>query len=117
MRWRSRMNIRVHVILLIFSLFIGGCSILQGEPDIEGYVIEVYENELLVVRNVSFEEFEAIQEIPSEDIHNYNLSLIYIKYEDAKDFESGNEIDIWLDGGILLSYPEQAIAKKIESKE
>ncbi|MGO1470610.1 MAG: DUF3221 domain-containing protein [Tissierella sp.] len=43
--------------------------------------------------------------------------LIYLSYDKAGKFSKGNEVEIWIDGAIMESYPSQAKARKISHKE
>lgn len=108
---------KVTLSLLLFGIFIVGCSMGQSKPHIEGYILEVEENELLLAKNISSADYEEIKDTPINELHKGNLNLIYISYEDEIAFNKGNEIDIWLDRDIEASYPEKAKAKKIELKE
>lgn len=107
--------IRTVTSLFLFSIFIVGCSL--GQSDMEGYVLEVKENELLVAQDISEEKYDEIKDTSINDLHHGNLPLIYLSYQDAADFKKGNEIEIWLDGDIQAIHPGQAKAKKIELKE
>lgn len=96
----------------------GGCSTEQYEtypPDTTGYILEVEGNRMLVAERISSKEFDEIKDTPLEELVNKeNLYLIYITYDDVKDFNKGNEINIWLEGEeIAASNPGKAKAEKV----
>ena len=108
---------KVTLSLLLFGIFIVSCSMEYSRPDIEGFILEVEENELLLAENISSEDYEEIKDTSINELHKGNLNLIYISYENEIAFNKGNEIDIWLDSDIEASYPEKAKAKKVKLKE
>src|SRR5699024_3877277 len=105
------------IIYIIVSL--SGC----GEADMEGIILEVTENELLLSKNLTPNEYEEIKnesatKLQNEDVHGEreSLNLIDLTYNNTDEFTKGDEVDVWIEGDILESYPAQAKAKKISIK-
>lgn len=42
-----------------------------------------------------------------------DLVLVVLTYNQVEDFSKGDLVDVWIDGGIMTSYPAQAHASKI----
>ncbi|WP_456279001.1 DUF3221 domain-containing protein [Bacillus sp. AK128] len=110
--------IRRSLVLLLFGSIISGCSVEKSKsnhPDTTGYILEVEGNRMLLAERITSKEFDEIKDTPLEELVNKeNLYLIYITYDDVKDFNKGNEIDIWLEGEeIEASNPGQAKAEKV----
>lgn len=107
-------------ILIIISASLTGC----GEADMEGIVLDVTENKLLLSENLTPKEYEGIKDesvikIQNEDVEGEreSLHLIELTYDQADKFSKGDEVDVWIDGDIFASYPGQAQAKKILIKK
>lgn len=106
-------------ISIIISLSLIGCS----KPDRDGIVLEVTENQILLAEELSPEEYEKIKDKPASEIQNEDVlgdayyGLIYLTYDNAEKFSKGDEVEVWIDGDIMESYPAQAEAKKIEHKK
>lgn len=114
--------LRRSLILLLLGVFIGGCSTEQYEtnpPDTIGYILKVESNKGLVAEGISSEKYGEIKDIPIEELRKQeNLDLTYITYADIKQFDIGNEVEIWIDGGeVATTNPALAKAEKIELKE
>lgn len=45
------------------------------------------------------------------------LALFALAYDDAGEFEVGDEVNVWLSGAIGESFPAQAEAKRIKMEE
>lgn len=106
-------------ILIGFVLLLAGC----GKADMDGIVLEVTGNSMLVATELSLEEYEEIKnqsatEIQNEDVNGDSyLGLINITYKRAEKFSKGDEVDLWIDGDIRESYPMGATAKKATLKK
>jgi len=110
--------IKVSLILMLMGIFLGGCSTEQYKPnnsDTEGYILEVEGNRVLLAEHISSEKYNEIKDIPVNDLKQ-KQSLIYITYEDANDFQKGNEIEVWLEGEVATTNPGQAKAEIIKLK-
>lgn len=100
-------------ILLLVSLV--GCA--KAEAPREGFVLEVNDHSILVVQNVSQEKYNELKDVSSEAlIDQGGLELIWLTYEKADQFQKGDHVVFWIDGGVRESYLEQANAKKVERK-
>ncbi|WP_058307663.1 DUF3221 domain-containing protein [Gracilibacillus massiliensis] len=101
--------------VILFSISIVGC----GNSHMEGIILEVTENEILLSENLSLDKYEdvknkSISEIQEEE---KSISLIYLAYDNTEEWSKGDEVKGWIDGDIMTSSPEQAKAKKIQLKE
>jgi len=107
------------LIIILFSVLLAGC----GDADMEGIVLETTENYIKVATELTSEEYEEIKDksasqIQEEDVHgNSYRGLIDLTYENATKFNKGDEVEIWIDGDIMESYPLGATAKKISVKK
>lgn len=118
-------NITIILISILISVSLVGC----GEPDMEGIILEINEKTVLVAENLSLDRYDEIRDEPSstskiisgveEEVRNTggDISLIDLNYDNADEFEVGNEVIIWIDGGLNESFPAQAKAKKISLKK
>lgn len=86
--------------------------------DMEGIILEVTEKEILFFENLSRDKYEEIKNVPIATLleQEKRTSFIYLTYDGTEAFSVGDEVAVWIDGDILLSYPGQAKAKKIELK-
>jgi hypothetical protein len=105
-------HIKTVILMFVLIIFTVACS----EPDIEGYIIAIDEKRLLVAEDISLEKYEEIKDktVNELDRPSGHISLIYLSYDDANTFDEGDNVRVWIDGGIDHSYPAQAGAKKIE---
>lgn len=106
--------------LIIFIFIIANLSFTScSKADYEGIVIKTSENKLLLATELSPIEYEEIKGLPATKIQNDDVlgdayyGLIDLVYEDAEKFSPGNQVEVWIDGEVLESYPLQAKAKKI----
>ncbi|WP_228552273.1 DUF3221 domain-containing protein [Gracilibacillus salitolerans] len=115
---KSNKDVKKVFILLAIVILMAGCSELS-DPDIEGYILEVNEQRLLVMEDVSLEEYEEMKDktVSEIDKESEYINLIYLSYDDVSDFEKGDHVNVWLDGGVDHSYPSQAAAKNIVANE
>ncbi|UOQ83551.1 DUF3221 domain-containing protein [Gracilibacillus salinarum] len=100
--------------VILFSISIAGC----GNADMEGIILEVTENEIVLSKNLSLDKYEEIQDKSISEIQEEEkgISLIFLTYDHAEEWSKGDEVKVWIDGDVLASYPEQAKAKKVQSK-
>lgn len=107
--------------MILVSLFLASCG--QQEPDMEGIILEVSEHGVKLAKELSLEEYEDIKNDPVSKIQNEDVygdtyrGLIDLTYEDTGGLNKGDEVEVWIDGGIMESYPEKAEARKILVKE
>ncbi|WP_163580547.1 DUF3221 domain-containing protein [Gracilibacillus saliphilus] len=97
---------------ILLSISIAGC----GKSDMEGIILEVTENEILLSKNLSLDKYEDIKNKSISEIQEEEkgISLISLAYDNTEEWSKGDEVKVWIDGDILASYPEQAKAKKIQ---
>jgi hypothetical protein len=96
----------------------------EGKADIEGIVIDIGERGIKLARNLSPDEYKVIKNESVTKLHNENvngeresLGLIDLIYENKNEFTKGDEVEVWIDGDIMETYPERAKAKKIVIKQ
>lgn len=111
--------ITLFTLTLIILLMIGCTS-----PSMEGIILEVKEDYILLSQDLSNEEYEEIKdesvsELRKEDIYGErdSLALIELTYKKADRFKKGDRVEVWIDGDIMTSYPAQAKAKKLKLRK
>lgn len=68
------------------------------------------------------DEYENIKhksalDIQNEDVKgNTNLDLIDLTYDNTKELNEGDEVEVWIKGDVFESYPAQVDAKKYHRK-
>jgi len=108
------------MMIVLFNVSLVGC----GSADMKGIVLEVNENEIKLAENLAphkYEEIkhESVKKLQKEDVEGTreSLELMDITYDQADEFSKGDEVDVWIDGDIMTSYPGKAHAKKISIKK
>ncbi|HLR43430.1 MAG TPA: DUF3221 domain-containing protein [Pseudogracilibacillus sp.] len=111
---------RLILLCSLFGILLVGC----GSPEIEGIILEVNDNgSILLAENLSMEAYEEIKEESPTTLQNEtvagecDLDLIDLSYEDTDDLQKGDQVEVWLDGDIMTSFPAQATAKKVQVKK
>lgn len=112
-------------ISILIGVSLAGC----GGADIEGIIIKGDEKTVLVAENLSLDRYEEIKDDLSSDAAMFeamkqevsntsgNISLIDFAYDNASEFEVGDKVNVWIEGGVNESFPAQAKAKKISVKK
>ena len=108
------------MMILFISFVLTGC----GDADMQGMILEIRENGVLFSENLSPEEYESIKnkpvsELQNEDVHGEreSLSLVELTYDQTDELSEGDQVEVWIHGDILMSYPSQAKAEKISIKK
>ncbi len=98
-------------IVLLLSMSLAG----RGKADMVGIILEVTENEVLLSRNLTSDEYKKIEnesaiKLQNEDVRGEraSLDLIELTYDNTDELRKGDEVEVWIDGDILGSYPSQA---------
>lgn len=103
------------VFFILLSGSLVGCA--KEQVSGEGFILEVNGNSLLVAQNISLEKYKELKDVSSEAlIDQGGLKLIWLTYEKSGEFQRGDHVLFWIEGGVKESYPEQAKAKKVEHK-
>lgn len=103
------------VFLIALSVSLAGCANEQVSG--EGFILEVNDNSILVAQDISLERYNELKGVSSEAlIDQGGLKLIRLIYEKSGEFQRGDLVKYWIEGGVKESYPEQAKAKKVERK-
>lgn len=106
-------------VVILANLSLTGCS----NADFDGIIIKVSENKILLATEISSEEYEEIKELPASQIQNADVlgdayyGLIELTYDDAESLTPGDQVEVWIDGEVMESYPLQAKTKKISLKK
>lgn len=105
--------------VILTSFLLTACTF--GKADMEGIIIDISEERILLSKNLSLDEYKTIKDVPpaqllKEDVEGNGptLALIYLAYKDVNKFKKGDHVEVWITGEIMESYPEQAIARKIK---
>src|SRR5699024_10166545 len=108
------------MMIVLVNVSLAGC----GSADMKGIVLEVNENEIKLAENLAPHEYEdikheSVKKLQKEDVEGTreSLELMDITYDQADEFSKGDEVDVWIDGDIMTSYPGKAHAKKISIKK
>ena len=110
---------KIFTFLIVFCFALVGCSEINKTTkteQIEGYIIEIEENRILVAEDITSDKYEAIKDKSISDLNEEGISLIYFSNDDISNLRVGNKVEIWFDGKMAESYPGQAGAIKIEVK-
>lgn len=106
----------INVMILMVSGILTACN----NPHMEGMILEVSEGTILLSQNLTTDEYAEIKDtsvktLQKEDVFGErdSLNLIELTYDGASSFNPGDEVEIWIKGDILDSYPGQATAKKV----
>lgn len=106
---------------ILVGILLAGCG--DGKADMEGIVLDTSENGLTLARELTLDEYEKIKDISPTKLHNEDvdgkryLGLIVLSYDDVDEINRGDEVDVWIDGDVMESYPPQARAKKVSKKK
>jgi hypothetical protein len=108
---------RIKLILLLCTfivhfLVIVACS-SESEIMLTGYILDVEEEGILLAENISYEKFQEIEGESWQDVAEMQLGLYKISFENDGDFQIGDKVKVWIEGGVMESYPAQANAKKM----
>lgn len=106
--------------LVVFIMILANLSLTScGTADYNGIIIKSTENQILLATEISPDEYEKIKELPAAQIQNDDVlgdayyGLINLTYDDAESFTPGDQVEVWIEGEVMESYPLQAKAKKI----
>ncbi|WP_026691085.1 DUF3221 domain-containing protein [Alteribacter aurantiacus] len=99
-------------IWILLLVFLAACGSNEGSTAIEGRVVDKGEQALLIVKGVSEEEANALDE---DAIHDGGVGEAFWIYgiEDPDSFDQGDLVKVTTDE-IMESYPAQAEAITIE---
>ncbi|MGD6873676.1 DUF3221 domain-containing protein [Sutcliffiella horikoshii] len=111
-----------NVLFIIFFILMVGCAQTEEKSwesslIIDAVILEVKDGRMLVAENVTSSEYAEISDKTIQELDEERISLIYLSYDKLADVKAGDEVKIWIDGGLDHSYPAQGHAKKVELKE
>lgn len=111
--------------LILFAslvVLVTGCTQIEEKASdssliIDALIIEVKDGRMLVAEDVTKSEFDEISNKTIQELDEERISLTYLSYDKLADLKAGDEVKIWIDGGLDHSYPAKGHAKKVEVKE
>ena len=95
--------------LFLLALSLASCSneLISGE----GFILEVSDEAILVVKNINQERYNEIKDVPGDSlIDQGGLELIWLEYEAADRLQKGDHIEFWIkavSGKAIQSKPLQ----------
>lgn len=108
------------LILVVATVLLSSC----GEPHTSGIILESTDQQLLLAQNMTLKDYDEIKNELVVDLRNKDvnddspsLGLMEITYKRAHNFTKGEEVNVWIKGDVMMSYPSQAEAKKIKLKK
>ncbi|MGD6777970.1 DUF3221 domain-containing protein [Sutcliffiella horikoshii] len=107
-------------VFISFFILMFGCTqekALESSLIIEAVILEVKNGRMLVAEDITSSEYAEISNKTINELDEERISLIYLSYDKLADVKAGDEVKIWIDGGLDHSYPAQGHAKKVEVKE
>jgi len=108
-----KFSLRSVFVVFVTFFFIFGC---QPGEQIEGFILEVGEESLLLAEGATKEEYNEWKNVSYDDLMEMRPgpSLLMITYEETKKLSAGDYVVVTIDGDIAASYPGQAKAKAVE---
>lgn len=132
----------IFIVTLFVGVLLAGCGTSEqnnsGKSDsgqeVEGYIVEIDGDEILLLKNASLEEFEEINDkyIPRDPSSNFedtnpifegpdDADLMYIDYKDTDvdidEYEKGDKVKAQIGEDIREIYPAQTDGKEISLKD
>ncbi|GGD08133.1 DUF3221 domain-containing protein [Pontibacillus salipaludis] len=107
-------QLKIFGFYLTISIFLIGCSNSEDSIKIEGYVVEVEKNRILVVENITTDEYEQLQDKSSDELMEQEEDLIYLETK-SSNFNIGDKVQAMV-SGVDASYPAQAYPDKIKKE-
>ncbi|MCM3618381.1 YobA family protein [Sutcliffiella horikoshii] len=107
-------------VFISFFILMVGCTqekALESSLVIDAVILEVKDGRMLVAEDVTSSEYAEISNKTIQELDEERISLIYLSYDKLADVKVGDEVRIWIDGGLDHSYPAQGLAIKVEWKE
>ena len=103
-------------ILLSISLIIIVISLIivfqpSSPADGKGYILEKYDNKVLVVDNIDFQQGDIVKWNDIFETYEGNAIVLTTNKNSLK---VGQYVEYWIDGGVNTSFPLQAKAKRIK---
>lgn len=108
------------LVLMLATFLLSSC----GDPHASGIILESSDEQLLLAQNMTPKDYnevknELVTDLRNKDVNDESpsLGLMEITYKRAHIFTKGEEVNVWIKGDIMSSYPAQAEAKKIKLKK
>lgn len=110
------------LLIAIMMAFITSCG--PKSFDLEGVILEVDDNVILLAKNLNKADYEIIKDKSVKSLRDQDLAgsidslgLIQLTYSKSHNLKKGDFVKVYIKGAILESYPEQAMASKILIKD
>ncbi|MGB3262067.1 DUF3221 domain-containing protein, partial [Paenisporosarcina sp.] len=82
---------------------------------VQGYVLEIKDNMLLIVEDVNMLEFEWLKvELPQNDMNTWIFDFTNLEGIMTDEFEIGDKVHATIQGDIIGSKPGKAVVKEIK---
>ncbi|MEA3318627.1 MAG: DUF3221 domain-containing protein [Bacillota bacterium] len=111
----------LHVLFISLFVVLVGCTSIEENANssliIDALILEVKDGRMLVAEDVTRTEYAEISNKTIQELDEERISLIYLSFDKSVDVKVGDEVEIWIDGGLDHSYPAKGHAKKVEMKE
>ncbi|NLP52475.1 DUF3221 domain-containing protein [Bacillus sp. RO1] len=111
----------MHVLFISLIVVLVGCTSIEEKANpsliIDALILEVKDGRMLVAENVTRSEYAAVSKKTIQELDEERISLIYLSFDKLADVKVGDEVQIWIDGGLDHSYPAKGHAKRVEVKE
>jgi hypothetical protein len=102
-------NLKMLIIVLV-TIALLGCVSPTSKPFGQGYIFEISEGRVLIFDNVKDSELgKGWKDI----FKDYTGNAILLKTSTSK-YKVGQKVRYWVGDSVLTSFPEQAVARKIE---
>ncbi|MFC0522929.1 DUF3221 domain-containing protein [Pontibacillus salicampi] len=110
-----------HVIALLLVMLLFGCSGNSdptNKPKVEGFIVQVNENSIIVASNISRTDaktktWEELSEKYRDKLEVYTLNDGRF-FSSLSNYKKGEKVKVWGNGGALESDPPQYELEKIE---
>lgn len=105
------------VIVILTCVLLTGCQDVDKQElmIIEGYILNIADNKLLVAKDITADKYIEIERQFDSSLNFKGadeIGLIYISYQEQSEFQRGDKVKVRVDG-IADSDPQQAEAEKI----
>ncbi|NMH73599.1 DUF3221 domain-containing protein [Bacillus sp. RO2] len=109
------------VLFIILFVVLVGCTSIEEKTDpsliINALILEVKDGRMLVAEDVTRSEYAEVSKKTIQELDEERISLIYLSFDKSVDVKVGDEVAIWIDGGLDHSYPAKGHAKRVDVKE
>lgn len=120
---KDLINKIVITLVLFLSIILIVCGGSKNQADLEGVILDIDKDVILLAKDLSIKDYNKIKDQSPRTLRNQDvlgeiesLNLYELTYDKSENFTKGDNVEVWIKGPILSSYPAQAKAKKIKLK-